>query len=239
MRLSPARWQHDRGTLAERAYLSIRSAMFHQRMVPTVLYSENWVGQELGISRTPAREALRELEVEGLVEVVPQRGFRIKQMTSEDVEEFYALREMLEVHAVRNLCRTLAQHHIETLRHLVDQQHLAYDDIDSFMDLDEDFHLGMAEMAGLSRTARMVKSLRGVLWLLGARVVVDPSRQPEVVREHTTIIDALEERDADAAASAISQHIRSTAVAADVRLQQTGQQGPAQVSGQRSSTGRE
>jgi len=198
-------------TLSTQAYHSIRKALFDGRLIKDVFYSENSMAQALGISRTPAREALRQLESEGLVEVLPQRGFRVRALEPAEVTEFYALRVMLESYVVRTLAQNIDLTSIQQLSDILIRQSHAVQDVAEFMTLDEDFHLTMARMAGLQRTARIVGSLRGVLWLMGARVVDNPNRRTDVLYEHSQILKALDERDPAAAERAVMRHINATA----------------------------
>jgi DNA-binding GntR family transcriptional regulator len=204
-------------TLATQAYQAIRLALLHGQLRPDVFYSENSVALMLSISRTPAREALRQLEHEGLIEVLPQRGFRVRRISAPELVEFYDLRAMLESYVVRTLCLHIDERLLRSLRHVLDRQQLATEDVTEFIGLDEEFHLSMARMAGLQRTARIVASLRGVLWLMGTRIVDNPSRRGDVIGEHEAILDALEKRDAQAASDAVTHHIRATAQAALAR----------------------
>ena len=204
-------------TLATQAYQAIRLALLHGRLRPDLFYSENSVAVMLGISRTPAREALRQLETEGLIEVLPQRGFRVRRISAPELVEFYDLRGMLESYVVRVLCHRLDERLLRSLRHILERQQLATDDVTDFISLDEEFHLSMARMAGLQRTARIVASLRGVLWLMGTRVVDNPARRTDVIGEHEAILSALERRDGEAAADAVTHHIRATAQVALAR----------------------
>src|SRR5262245_26162504 len=84
-------------------------ALFHGHLKPETFYSENSVALMLGISRTPAREALRQLETEGIIEVLPQRGFRIRHIEPAELIEFYDLRNMLESYVVRILAASIGE----------------------------------------------------------------------------------------------------------------------------------
>ncbi len=198
-------------TLAMQAYQAIRMALLHGQLGPDTFYSENAMAQMLGISRTPAREALRQLEAEGLIEVLPQRGFRVRRISAPELVEFYELRGLLESYVVRMLSQRIDTRSLRTLQQILDRQRLAADDVGEFISLDEEYHLSMARMAGLDRTARIIASLRGVLWLMGTRIVDQPARRSEVVGEHQGILDAIEQRDSDAASAAVMHHVQATA----------------------------
>jgi GntR family transcriptional regulator, rspAB operon transcriptional repressor len=201
-------------SLAARAYQSIRLALLEARLRPDVFYSENSVATMLGVSRTPAREALQQLETEGLIEVLPQRGFRVRRISRAELVEFYTLREMLESYVVRTLCQTIDERSLRVLGHILERQEMAGGDVPAFIGLDEEFHLSMAQLAGLPRTARIISSLRGVLWLMGTRVVGSEIRRRHVVPEHRAVLAALQRRDPEAASAAIEHHVRATAEAA-------------------------
>src|SRR5919202_1416849 len=135
-------------TLATQAYQAIRLALLHGQLGPDVFYSENSVASMLGISRTPAREALRQLEIEGLIEVLPQRGFRVRRISAAELVEFYDLRGLLEAYVVRSLCESIDERSLRLLGHILERQEMAGGDVPAFLGLDEEFHLSMAQLDG-------------------------------------------------------------------------------------------
>jgi len=197
-----------RDTLADRAYRSIRVAIINQDLVPDRYYSEAWLAGALGVSRTPTHSALLQLEMEGLVEIVAQRGFRLRQVSEAEYIEFYDVRLLLETNVLRTLAPRVTPGEIATLREFLAGQRRVVEDALTFQDLDEGFHRYMAETAGLHRTAAIIHSLRGILWLGTAH---RPARQREaVVLQHAAIVDGLEARDAEAAVRALERHLRSS-----------------------------
>jgi len=197
-----------RDTLADRAYRSIRVAIINQDLVPDRYYSEAWLAGALGVSRTPTHSALLQLEMEGLVEIVAQRGFRLRQVSEAEYIEFYDVRLLLETNVLRTLAPRVTPGEIATLREFLVRQRRVVEDPLTFQDLDEGFHRYMAETAGLHRTAAIIHSLRGIRWLCTAH---RPARQREaVVLQHAAIVDGLEARDAEAAVRALERHLRSS-----------------------------
>ena len=195
-----------RDTLADRAYRSIRVAIINHELVPDRYYSEAWLAGALGVSRTPTHSALLQLEMEGLVEIVAQRGFRLRHIPESEYIEFYDVRILLETNVLRTLAPRVTAEEIARLRELVDRQQRVVDDPITFQDLDEGFHRFMAEAAGLHRTAAIIHSLRGIVWRGTSH---RPMGQREaVVRQHTAIVDGLEAHDADAAIRALENHLR-------------------------------
>lgn len=198
-------------TLARRAYQSIRLAIMHGELQPGRLYSESLLAQLLEVSRTPAREALRQLAAEGLVEIEPQRGFRLRSISRSEQIEFFCLRDLLEGYVVRTISARVSPEELAPLEAIVEQQRCVMDDQVEFINLDEQFHLAMAHIAGLTRTAQIIATLRGALWLLGAEAAYRPERRDAVITEHAAVVEAVKQRDADRAASLMRHHLLETA----------------------------
>jgi DNA-binding GntR family transcriptional regulator len=206
------------GTMARRAYHAIRSAVSRGDLQPARTYSEGQVARLLDVSRTPAREALRQLEAEGLVEIVPQRGFTLRPIPSHEREEFFVLRRLLEGYAIETICERVEPTRLEPLRALIDRQRQTLADRAEFIALDEAFHLAMPELAGLPRTARFISTLRGVLWLLGTEAIYEPERRVHVLDEHAAIVDGLIAHDTRGALEALERHLISTASVLGIEL---------------------
>jgi len=202
-------------TLTQQVYRALRLAMFKGQLDPGRLYSENWTAQILDASRTPVREALRQLEFEGLVEIIPQRGFRLRILSAGEVREFYTLREMLESYVVTSLCETATDGSLDSsigsLHRILERQRDCVNDPPDFVAWDEEFHLAVAALANLPRAARMIASLRGILWLLGTRIIGNHERREAVLEEHSRIVEALLAHDCAASTAAMKAHIRETA----------------------------
>jgi DNA-binding GntR family transcriptional regulator len=195
-----------RDTLADRAYQSIRVAIVNHELAPDRYYSEAWLAGEMGISRTPTHAALLQLEIEGMVEIVAQRGFRLRQVPDEEYDEFYDVRIILETNVLHRLCQRVDDEVLGSLRDFLDRQRRVVDDPLHFQDLDEGFHRAMAEAAGLRRTAAIIHSLRGILWLGTAHRPV--AEREAVVAEHAAIVDGVAAGDPDAAVAALEAHLR-------------------------------
>src|SRR3954447_841086 len=88
-------------SLREQAYTAIKAQILDSHYTPGSMVSETQLADDLNISRTPIREALRQLAINGLVEILPKRGIMISRLTLQDVLEVYQLREQLECFATR------------------------------------------------------------------------------------------------------------------------------------------
>jgi DNA-binding GntR family transcriptional regulator len=196
--------------LAQRAYAAIRQAIRDGSLVHDEIYSEAALGDALGISRTPVREALIELSREGLVEIMRQRGFRLRALSDEEISEVFELREALEGYAVAKLAQRAEDGAVGQLRALIERQRKAIEQPAEFLALDEQFHLLIPRLVGLERTHAMIVNLRAVMWLIGTVTLSVHSRAPHVLEEHEAIVDAIAKGDGRGAQRALREHIRTT-----------------------------
>jgi DNA-binding GntR family transcriptional regulator len=201
-------------SLSERAYATLRRAIRDATLVRDEIYSDGELAGMLGTSRTPVREAVRRLALEGLVEVLPQRGFRLREISAEDVQEIFGLREAIECHVVERLAVEISAESLAELRTLSDRQRAALDDPQSFLETDEAFHLAITAAAGLDRAAGMLSILRGAMWLIGGVALSRVGRPSQVIEEHARIVDAIEGRDPEVARRAMAEHLQNSYAAA-------------------------
>ncbi|MGH3441585.1 MAG: GntR family transcriptional regulator [Nitriliruptorales bacterium] len=211
--MSPVPFIDRPDSLAQRAYKAVRQAIKDGDLAGDQLYSENELAGSMGISRTPVREALIELSREGLVEIVPQRGFRLRSLTEEEEHEVFALRIVLEGFVAERLASKANAADVAELRAVLDRQRDAFDDPDTFLSHDETFHLLMPRLVGLERTHQMMVTLRGALWLMGSSALAYPARASEAYAEHEAVVDAIAAGDVDRAVQAAEAHVSRTAEA--------------------------
>ncbi len=204
-------------TLARQTYTAIRSSIRSGTIEPDGFYSEVQLAQALGISRTPVREALIELEREGLIEIIPQRGFRLRTITEAERREAFELRILIETNVVRRLAQHATEADVGVLRAILDDQERSIADSAAFLDADEEFHLTMPQLLELERTRRILLTLRGIIWLAGNDAIRAPTRAAEVIREHRAIVDAIAAHDPAGAARALRAHVQLTRRAVKTR----------------------
>ena len=202
-------------TLARTAYLRLQEAIREGAVRHGPLYSENELAETLGMSRTPVREAVIALTREGLLEVSAQRGFRVRELSAEEQAEVFDLRALLESYVVRRLADATPPGTTSQLSAVLDRQEgVAHEGQRSqFLALDEEFHLLMPALAGLTRTHDTLGRLRGAMWLLGHEALTRPERDKAVLDEHRAIVAAIAAGNADAAAEAVAAHLTNTAAA--------------------------
>ncbi|WP_432838705.1 GntR family transcriptional regulator [Dactylosporangium sp. CA-092794] len=200
-------------TLAQRAYAALRRAIREGQLQQGSRYSENALGASMGISRTPVREALIELEREGIIDIIPQKGFQLRVLSAAEQDEVFELRAALESLVVERLARRASADDVMQLRVIIQQQRGLASDPSGFLELDERFHLSMPMLLGMGRTHRMLATLRGAMWLMGSAALRVHDRTSSIIDEHTAIVDAISGGDIATAVSAVHHHLETTAAA--------------------------
>ena len=200
-----------RGALVGRAYEHIRDAIMRGDFPVGMVLAEDGLASRVGSSRTPVRQALQLLLQEGLLEVGPRRQVIVRGFTREHREEILLVREALETVAVRRACDVMTIDDVDELRLLLMRQGRAADAAreDEFIELDEQFHLKIAEAARLPILHGFLGQIRGFVRLLRVGSGRNPAHLKAVLAEHEAIVDALERRDVDAAVTALGTHLHT------------------------------
>ena len=175
---------------------------------PDERINEGALASTLGVSRTPLREALNRLVAEGFITFQTGRGFFNRSLQPEKVLELYELRQAIECEALRRAIDRASDDGIAELREFLVATEPSYSAGASakvLVDLDEQFHMRLAE---LSRNSELVRMLRNVSERIRyVRWIVMTERQGRTHSEHIRILDALAARDTDAAVEAMRGHI--------------------------------
>lgn len=170
------------------------------------------LAQQLGVSRTPVRSAIKRLEAEGLVNSIPNRGAFVIIPTQQEIKETYQVRMQLELMATQLTTRQIQDDQIEDLRRLVDIEKEVFDNSnpDHYYTANDNLHLKIAELSGNRVLAQYIRELldRTRIYL----VLYDPFYKIEYmpIEEHLAIIDAIASGDAQQACKAVKQHIESS-----------------------------
>ena len=197
-------------TLADRAYEHVRGEILCGRLPVGSVIAEGTVAEELGISKTPVRQALQTLRREGLLEVGPRRQVIVRGFSGEHRREIVDVRIALESLSVRRACETMTIEQIDYLRLLLIRQKRAVDarDEDGFIELDEQFHLHIAAAAGLPTVERFLRQLRGFVRVMRLGSRRSPGHLQQVLAEHEAIADLIEARKPARAERALRDHLR-------------------------------
>lgn len=168
---------------------------------------EATIAERLGVSRTPVREALRQLEAEGLVSHLPRSGATIRKLDYAEVMELYEMRAMLEGSAARMAARAAAPIELAELETINRELEAAQGDADRQSQLNRRFHRMLLDAAKNRFLTRAMGVLSRTLLILGPSTLSEPERASLAVAEHARLLEALRSRDPDAAEREMRLHI--------------------------------
>ncbi|MGN6523094.1 MAG: GntR family transcriptional regulator [Actinomycetes bacterium] len=182
-----------RTSLREQLVDVLRAAIVAGGMRPGDVYSARTLALRCGASPTPVREAMLDLAKEGLVEVVPNKGYRVTELTDKDLDEITALRELIEVPVVGEVARRGDRDALAALRPLVSELERAGQDnnVLTYVELDHRFHLGLLALAGNLTLVDVVRDLRSRSRLFGLAPIAERGGLLPGAKEHGLILDAV------------------------------------------------
>ncbi|MCU1666093.1 MAG: hypothetical protein QOI36_613 [Pseudonocardiales bacterium] len=192
---------------------ALRAAVISGELPPGTLHSVQTLATQLGVSRTPVREALIKLAQQRMVRFERNRGVRVLQTSLHDLEEVFALRLLLEVPATRRASQQIDESGRRELRRLYQamERCARADDEYRMWEHDRRFHLVVLQASGNLRLAEYVDGLRDMVLRRGVSTAGLSRSLDDIVAEHREVLDRIEARDADGAAEAMQAHLLRTA----------------------------
>lgn len=198
---------------AEHAYEEIYRRIRGGVIAPGEALIERQLCHELAVSRTPVREALRRLTAEGLAESRPNRSVVVAKLSDRELAEAFEVGVVLESFAAGLAARNAGNNPHESLRSLLIDMRatLAVDQLDlaGYVELDQRFHLALAQLTGNQRLVAMLRSATDLRILSQAFRHYTAAQLERSLRQHEVILEAIESGDEDWAASAMRTHILS------------------------------
>lgn len=184
-------------------------------LAPGARLRETDLADRLGISRTPVREAIRQLETDGLVIHLPRQGATIRRLDHAEVVELYEMRAVLEGTAARLAARAASDIELAELAALNDELERAPVG-DAARELNRVFHRTLIDAARNRFLIKAMSALQKTLLILGPTTLADPDRAMSAVAEHAALLGALRSRDGAAAEAAMRAHVEA-ALSARIR----------------------
>jgi DNA-binding GntR family transcriptional regulator len=204
---------HQIWSPADLAYERIKQGILALRYPPGDKLSEVRLAAELQLGRSPIRTALSRLEGENWVKVFPQSGTFVRKVDTREVEELAELRLLLEMHTTRIAAMHISAKELEQLRGEFDALKAigAEDHIENFWALDDHFHSSIYRVAGNRRIEEILRNLKDQIRWVRAATATLPGRVKKSLLEMDHVLAAMEARDPEAAAGAMSRHIANIA----------------------------
>lgn len=199
----------ERQSLREQIASALRAAVISGEMSAGVVYSVPSLAEQFGISATPVREAMLELNRDGLVEPVRNKGFRVTEVNDRQLDDITKLRALIEVPTVAAVAAVITPEQVAELAPLADQicASAAEGDLVGYLESDRRFHLGILAINGNDRLVETVGSLRMQTRLYGLPRLEREHRLIRSGEEHLEILEALRLHDARLAGELMRCHI--------------------------------
>lgn len=198
-----------------KAYEQIKRAILLKKLLPGQRLSEKWLGDNLNMSRTPVRAALKKLEDERLVEMITNRGAFVYKPSMDEIKEVFEVRILLEGYAAKIAALKARRSDINYLNSLLQKEKEAYKekDFEKFIEVNNDIHLAPALIGDNKTLVKQVMSL--INWSNCYIILKDPFYERSVdtainIPEHEKIVEALSANDDKLSQQLVEKHLRTT-----------------------------
>ncbi|GBC59371.1 GntR family transcriptional regulator [Desulfonema ishimotonii] len=180
-------------SLSKMAYDAIRRFILSGQMKHDEIYNEMGIAKELGISRTPVREALLELSSQGLITFLPRKGLKVNKLTDRDIDEIFEVRKAIELAAVERISKNADTFDLSLIETSLEDMRKAAADKNylRFMDLDLSFHMAFCELTGNRRMLAIMQNIHDMIHMLGTQSLAKDDRMEEAIREQENILEAV------------------------------------------------
>ncbi len=197
--------------LREIVFEHLREAIISSQLKPGERLMELQLAEEMGVSRTPVREAIRKLELEGLVVMVARRGAYVSDLSIRDIAETFEIRAALESLASGLAAERITPEELEQLERTLVQigESIEQNNMDEVVRLDEEFHAIMYSASRNQRLTQIVSNLREHITRFRLSSLAIPGRFKSVFQEHKNIVEAISERNSTLAQALAKEHIEN------------------------------
>ncbi|MET9508594.1 GntR family transcriptional regulator [Streptomyces flavidovirens] len=198
-----------RERLRDQVAHALRAALISGELRPGEVYSAPALADDFGISATPVREAMLDLAREGLVEPVRNKGFRVTEVSESDLDQYTAIRALIEVPTVGQVTRSATREELEALRPVAEEIVRAARDHDliGYLEADRRFHLSLLALCGNARLVETVGDLRKRSRLYGLTALDESGELIPSAEEHLELLDLMLEGDAKGAEKCMARHL--------------------------------
>ena len=185
----------DKYSLRGRVFQSIREDILSGRYEQNTELKEAAIGAELGVSRTPVREALRQLELEGLVTIIPNRGAYVNMITAKDVQDIYVISSMLEGLCARWATQSITAEQLDSMEETLclSEYHTSKKNYEKLYELDSLFHEQLYEAGGSRILNHILSDFHDYVKMVRKATISTSSRSVTSTEEHRAIFEAIKE----------------------------------------------
>ena len=209
--------------LRDVVFNTLRRAILTGQLKPGERLMEVHLANKLGVSRTPIREAIRKLELEGLVVMVPRKGAEVAKISEKSLKDVLEVRRALDELIAELACSRITSEQLKELKEAGEEFERATktEDTASIARADVAFHDIIMESTGNSRLKQLVNNLAEQMYRYRFVYLKDETKHGMLVKEHSMIYDAIKRKDKDAASKAAREHIdnQEKAIIAHIRME--------------------
>mgnify|MGYP000939943508 FL=1 len=197
--------------LRELVLEAIREAIITGTLKPRERLMEIQLAEELGVSRTPIREALRKLELEGFIVMVPRKGAYVADLTFKDIADVFEIRAALEGLAAGLAAERITDDELKNMERLLVEkaEAIAEKDIEKLVAADTKFHDALYRASRNQRLSNIISNLREQIQRFRTTSLSYPGRSRRSLEEHRSIVEAIQSRDVQSARQAAQEHIEN------------------------------
>lgn len=202
----------DNHSLGQKVFQTIREDILSGKYKKEEELKEKTIGEELGVSRTPVREALRQLELEGLVTIIPNKGAYVVGFSLQDIQDIYEIRSVLEGLCARRAAVRATSEQIEELEEILylTEFHVRKGHMEQMVELDSKFHEILYEASNSKILEHALRDYHHYLERVRKVSLASPKRAAQSNEEHRQILEAVKERNEKKAEEAANLHIANT-----------------------------
>ncbi|HBT19844.1 MAG TPA: GntR family transcriptional regulator [Peptococcaceae bacterium] len=195
--------------IREEVFTMLREAILNGKLKPGDRLVERELAEQLGVSRTPVREALRKLELENLVTHIPRKGVVVSEISKKDIVEILDIRACLEGLGAREAAKKATEEDIGELKGYIEKmkEEMSNNNMEEVNKLHNQFHRKILEIAGYPRLSQMVSSLGDYISRFTKMGYTIPGRLDKAMKEHTELIEAIMQRNPELAKQIAEDHI--------------------------------
>lgn len=201
----------DRYSLRGRVFHRLREDILSGKYKEHEELKEVAISEEMGVSRTPVREALRQLELEGLVSIIPNRGAYVTGITRKDVQDIYAMRALLEGLCARWATERITKGQLEEMEETIflSEFHASRNHAEQLTELDDQFHEILYQACDSKMLEHQLRDFHEYVKRVRKRTLSDNTRGVEAVHEHRQIMEAIRDKDPDRAEQLATLHMHN------------------------------
>jgi DNA-binding GntR family transcriptional regulator len=198
-------------SLRGRVFTRLQNDILNGKYQPGESLVEMKLSEELGVSRTPVREAIRQLELEGLVQLVPNKGVTVKGISSQDIEDIYTIRMLIEGLAARWAAEKITPAELREMKEALELEefYTRKNDAGQLMHFDSKFHDIVFKASKSKPLMQTLSTFHHYVQRARNASLNNPDRARQALKEHKAIYQAIMEHDADRAEKLTTDHVRN------------------------------